>query len=37
MNCYASLASWYDQLTGDVPYNAFADFYEAAFREEQKG
>ena len=31
MNCYGSLASWYDQLTGDVPYGAFADFYEAEF------
>lgn len=31
MSCYASLASWYDQLTGDVPYRAFADFYEAEF------
>ena len=31
MNCYHSLAAWYDQLTGDVPYGAFADFYEAEF------
>ena len=31
MNCYGSLAAWYDQLTGDVPYDAFADFYEAEF------
>ncbi|MBO5556769.1 MAG: class I SAM-dependent methyltransferase [Oscillospiraceae bacterium] len=31
MNCYGSLASWYDQLTGDVPYDAFANFYEAEF------
>ena len=31
MSCYVSLASWYDQLTGDVPYGAFADFYEAEF------
>ena len=25
---YAGLAQWYDALTGDVPYKAFADFYE---------
>ncbi len=31
MSSYASLAAWYDQLTGDVPYRAFADFYEAEF------
>lgn len=31
MSSYASLAAWYDQLTGDVPYDAFADFYEAEF------
>ena len=31
MSCYGSLASWYDQLTGDVPYDRFADFYEAEF------
>ena len=31
MSCYASLASWYDQLTGDVPYASFADFYETEF------
>ncbi len=31
MNCYGPLAAWYDQLTGDVPYAAFADFYEAEF------
>ena len=31
MSSYASLAAWYDQLTGDVPYGAFADFYEAEF------
>ena len=29
MSCYGSLAAWYDQLTGDVPYAEFADFYEA--------
>lgn len=32
MKCYGPLAAWYDQLTGDVPYSAFADFYEAEFR-----
>ena len=31
MNCYDALAPWYDSLTGDVPYGAFADFYEAEF------
>ena len=31
MSSYASLAGWYDALTGDVPYEAFADFYEAEF------
>ena len=31
MNCYGPLASWYDQLTGDVPYEAFAAYYEAEF------
>ena len=31
MSSYASLASWYDTLTGDVPYLDFADFYEAEF------
>ena len=32
MSCYSFLAPWYDQLTGDVPYERFADFYEAEFR-----
>ena len=32
MSCYASLARWYDSLTGDVPYAAFADYYEGLFR-----
>lgn len=31
MSCYGPLAVWYDQLTGDVPYSQFADFYEAEF------
>lgn len=33
MSCYRALAPWYDRLTGDVPYERFADFYEAAFRQ----
>lgn len=33
MSCYSALAPWYDRLTGDVPYESFADFYEAAFRQ----
>ena len=32
-SCYGPLAARYDQLTGDVDYNAFADWYEAAFAE----
>lgn len=31
MSCYGPLAEWYDDLTGDVPYSQFADFYEAEF------
>lgn len=31
MSCYGPLAAWYDQLTGDVPYEQFADYYEAEF------
>ena len=31
MSCYGPLAAWYDALTGDVPYEQFADFYEAEF------
>ncbi len=31
MSCYGPLAAWYDQLTLDVPYAQFADFYEAEF------
>ncbi|MDO4983267.1 MAG: class I SAM-dependent methyltransferase [Eubacteriales bacterium] len=31
MSCYGPLASWYDSLTGDVPYSEFADFYEKQF------
>lgn len=32
MSCYSFLAPWYDKLTGDVPYEDFADFYEGEFR-----
>ena len=32
MNAYQSLAAVYDRLNGEVPYAAFADFYEAAFK-----
>ncbi len=31
MSCYDFLAPWYDSLTGDVPYDRFANFYEAEF------
>lgn len=31
MSSYDALAPWYDSLTGDVPYAAIADFYEAEF------
>jgi len=31
VSCYGPLAAWYDQLTGDVPYAEFADFYKAEF------
>lgn len=33
MNCYHSLAAFYDRLTADVDYSDFADRYEEAFRE----
>lgn len=33
---YAGLAQWYDALTGDVPYKAFADFYEKLLEREGK-
>ena len=31
MTSYGPLSKWYDALTADVPYEAFADFYEAEF------
>ena len=34
MNAYGSLAPWYDRLTGDVPYAAFADYYESILHRE---
>lgn len=34
MNCYGPLAAWYDQLTGDVPYQQLADYYEAEFADD---
>lgn len=36
MSAYESLARWYDALTGDVPYEAFADQYEALLHREGK-
>ena len=36
MSAYMELARWYDSLTGDVPYETFADYYEARFREREK-
>ena len=31
MSAYLDLARWYDDLTRDVPYPQFADYYEAQF------
>lgn len=31
MSAYLELARWYDDLTRDVPYSRFADYYEAQF------
>ena len=33
MSSYGPLAKWYDKLTADVPYGAFADFYEKEFKQ----
>ena len=33
MSAYAALAEFYDELTRDVPYRAFADYYERLFKE----
>ena len=35
MSAYEPLAAWYDALTQDVDYDAFADFYEQVLRAEQ--
>lgn len=32
MSAYLDLARWYDDLTRDVPYTSFADYYEGQFR-----
>jgi SAM-dependent methyltransferase len=32
MSAYISLAPYYDELTEDVPYSSFADFYEVIFK-----
>lgn len=32
MSAYVGLARWYDDLTEDVPYEQFADYYEQQFR-----
>ena len=32
MDCYGPLSFWYDSLTGDVPYDSFAEYYESLFR-----
>ena len=31
MSAYVGLARWYDDLTGDIPYEQFADYYEQQF------
>ncbi len=31
---YGPLSMWYDTLTGDIPYESFADFYEALFSDD---
>lgn len=36
MSAYGPLAPWYDALTADVPYAAFADYYEQRFAEHLK-
>lgn len=36
MNAYMGLARFYDDLTGDVPYETFADYYEQQFRQRGK-
>lgn len=36
MDAYMGLARWYDDLTGDVPYEEFAAYYEEQFRRRGK-
>lgn len=36
MSAYLDLAQWYDDLTRDIPYQAFADYYEKQFRTRNK-
>ena len=36
MDAYMGLARWYDALTGDVPYEQFAAYYEEKFRQRDK-
>ena len=36
MNAYMGLARFYDDLTGDVPYESFANYYENIFRQRGK-
>jgi len=33
VSAYGALAAWYDALTRDVDYAAFADFYEQCFQQ----
>ena len=36
MNAYTALARFYDSLTGDVPYERMADYYESVFRRKKQ-
>ena len=36
MNAYMGLARFYDDLTGDVPYEVFAQYYEHQFQKRGK-
>ena len=33
MDAYQSLSGFYDSLTTDIPYEAFADYYESVFQQ----
>ena len=37
MSSYGALAWYYDELTRDVPYELFADYYERLFAEDGGG